>query len=116
MAIAVAGPNPAACDFRDTVPAGSGGLLVAAHYRGRAAANAHHGNVNRDSYGGGRDTLRVFGARGAGVLPAGAARQGRSRDRATAGDRPVRTGRTREPTLSARANRYGALAKPADSF
>jgi len=82
--------------------AGSWRLLVAAHYRGCSAADAGHGNADRDSYGRWRDSLRVFGAGRADVLQVDSARKGSCRRGAPAGNHGMSTARTTELTLSAR--------------
>src|SRR6266576_2497073 len=110
------GAHPAACDFWNAVPAGSWGLLVAAHDRGCSAADACHGNVNGDPYGRGGDALRIFGVGSADVLQVDSARKGSCRDGATAGDHGMSTARTTELTFSARANGYVSLTKPDVSF
>src|SRR5205807_6630841 len=109
-------PHPAACDFWNAVPAGSWGLLVAAHDCGCSAADACHGNVNRDSYRRGGNTLRTFGVGSADVLPVDSARKGSCRDGATPGDYRMSTARTTELTISARANGYVSLPKADVSF
>src|SRR5260370_18382041 len=110
------GANPAARDFLHAFPAWIWSLLVAAEYRGCAAADARDGNSNRDPYRCGRYPLCVFCAGRADVLPVGGARKGSCGDVTTAGDRRVSTARTTELTLSARANGYVALTKPDVSF
>src|SRR5712664_196626 len=110
------GANPASCDFWNAVPAWPWSLLVAAQYRGCSAADAGHGNVNRDPYGRWSDTLRILGVGSADVLPVDSARKGSCRYGATTGDHRMSTARTTELTLSARANGYIALTKPDVSF
>src|SRR5437762_1510910 len=110
------GAHPAACNFWNAVPAGSWGLLVAAHDRGCSAADACHGNVNGDPYGRGGDSLRIFGVASADVLQVDSARKGSCRHGATAGDHGMSTARTTELTFSARANGYVSLTKPDVSF
>src|SRR5260370_23349221 len=101
MAGILQGAHAAACDFWNGVLAGSWGLLVAAHYRGCSAADACHGNVNRDSYGRGCDTLCIFGVGSADVLQVDSARKGSCRGGATAGDHRMSTARTTPLTFSA---------------
>src|SRR2546430_2187653 len=110
------GANLAARDFRNAVPTGSGGLLVAADYRGCSAADACYGNVNRDPYGRGSDTLRVLGIDRADVLQVDSAREGSCRNGVKAGDRRMSTAHATGLTFSARANGYVSLTKPDVSF
>src|SRR5216684_8235203 len=110
------GANFAARDLRDAVPAWSWGLLVASQHCGCSAADAGHGNVNRDPYGRWSDTLRILGVGSADVLPVDSARKGSCRAGAATGDHRMSTARTTELTLSARANGYIALTKPDVSF
>src|SRR6266853_5851879 len=112
----VQGAYAAARDFRNAVPVGSWRLLVAAQYRGRAAADARHGVAHCNPYGRRRDSLRVFCAGGIDVLSSGSARQASSGNGSGTGDRRMSTAPTAELTLLARANGYVALTKPDVSF
>jgi len=79
-------------------------------------ADAGHGDVNGDPYGGLARYCCLFGAGGAGVLPVGSAEKGSCFDGARPGDHLMSAARSTELTLSARANGYVSLTKPDVSF